>query len=83
MTLQALLLIACLLRGINAEQSAWSEGIFNLTKFQSLLNSRDLCRSVVYRLVTTTTMDLAARELDRGDDSRKRAQREMDLSKGR
>ena len=67
MTLRALLPIVCLVRGTNGEQSAWSDArIFNLPKFQSLLDSRHLCRSVVYRQVTTTTMDLAARELREG-----------------
>ena len=48
-------------------EAAWSDSTsFNLTRFQSLINSRAMCRSFVYRPVTATTMDLAARELQEG-----------------
>ncbi|CAE7605346.1 birA [Symbiodinium sp. CCMP2456] len=39
---------------------------FDFPRFQALLTSKALCRSLVYRQVTPTTMELAARELGEG-----------------
>ena len=63
----ALLLCNCWLSEAGSPE-AWSDPTvsFNITKFQGLLTSQALCRSLVYRLVTETTMDLAARELREG-----------------
>lgn len=45
----------------------WASSIpFNISKFQKQLETELLCRSLVYRLVTPTTMDLAKRELAEG-----------------
>ena len=48
----------------------WASSIpFNISKFQKQLETELLCRSLVYRLVTPTTMDLAKRELAEGRGS--------------